>query len=346
MTLMTGVPGGSVFTAVGGYASAAVGCSPDHITAVTRFEDGNRHAVYKVSFLDAVGAINDLVIRVSYGGESADYARAEREARALKKVGGLAAPLLYDFRGTGPWFGTPAMCMQFVPGRQRELSSVGAAEIARLGWVVAWVHEQPIEDLVEGIPRADGVASYAQGRLEGIISTLAWVRDPLPAPIQARLRGVANPVERSLEGLRDAQSFKTDETLALLHGDIGAGNILWGPDPVLIDWEYTRLGDPADEIAYLFDQNGLTAPQREAFWRGYREGINRQSRLTHIIDRVEWWEPVTLLGSALWWVERWVRRNDADTAGKVDPEVSRQQAYYFDHVIGRLDRLDKLLVRE
>lgn len=342
---MAGIPDERLLTAIRGYAAAAVGCSPDHITAVSQFEDGNRHAVYKVSYLEAGGAPKDLVMRVSYGGDPADCAQAEREASVLKKAGGLAAPLLHDFRCASPWFDTPAMCMQFVAGRQRELNSVGAAKIARLGSVVAWVHEQPIEDLVEGMPTASDVASYAQGRLESILSTLSWVRDPLPAPIQARLRGVAHALESSLEGLRDAERFTTDEPLALLHGDIGPGNILWGPDPVLIDWEYTRLGDPADEIAYVFDQNGLTAPQREAFWRGYRKGMSRPSRLTHNTDRVEWWEPVTLLGSALWWVERWVRRKDADTAGTADPEVPRQQDYYFDHVIRRLDRLDRLLVR-
>ena len=267
---MLEIPDERLLTAIRGYASDAVGCSPDRITAVSRFEDGNRHAVYKVSYLEAVGAPKDLVMRVSYGGDPADCAQAEREASVLKKAGGLAAPLLYDFRCASPWFDTPAMCMQFVPGRQAELTRVGAAEIARLGSVVAWVHVQPLEDLVEGMPTASDVASYAQGRLESILSTLAWVRDPLPVPIQARLRGVAHALESSLEGLRDAERFTTDETLALLHGDIGPGNILWGQDPVLIDWEYTRLGDPADEIAYVFDQNGLTARQRDEFWRGYR----------------------------------------------------------------------------
>src|SRR5215472_3305448 len=127
---MAGIPEGSLLTAVRGYAADAVGCSPDRITAVSRFEDGNRHAVYKVSYLEAVGAPKDLVMRVSYGGDLAECAQAEREARVLKKAGGLAAPLLYDFRCSSPWFDTPAMCMQFVPGRQAELASVGAAEIA------------------------------------------------------------------------------------------------------------------------------------------------------------------------------------------------------------------------
>ena len=41
-----------------------------------------------------------------------------------------------------------------------------------------------------------------------------------------------------------------------------------GPGPVLIDWEYARLGDPADEIAYLFDQNGLSPGHRGHFGEG------------------------------------------------------------------------------
>jgi aminoglycoside phosphotransferase (APT) family kinase protein len=334
----------SLPTAVRGYASHAVGCPPEHITAVTPFEDGNRHAVYKVSYLDARRAAKHVVVRVSYGGGSADYAQAEQEARVLKKVGGVAAPLLYDFSATSPWFETPAMCMGFVRGDQRELRSVSPADLERLGSVVGRVHGRPVDDVATGLTTANDIASYAEGRLQSIKSRLTWVRDPLSASIQARVTVAADFLVRSLEAWRDAESFRTAEPLALLHGDIGPGNILWGPDPVLIDWEYARLGDPADEIAYTFDQNGLAPPQREAFWRGYRESIRGQSQLAEVTDRVTWWEPVTLLGSALWWVERWVRRIDADAGGKIDPAVPREQSYYRDHVMRRLDRLDKLIL--
>jgi aminoglycoside phosphotransferase (APT) family kinase protein len=343
---MATIPEGSLLTALRGYVSASVGCSPGRITAVSRFQDGNRHAVYKVSYLGPTGATEDLVVRVSYCGDPNDCAQAEREARALKKAGGIAAPLLYDFRCSSPWFETPSMCMQFVPGRQRELSSATAAEIERLGSVVAWVHGRPSGDLVDRPSRPGDLASYAEGRLQSIIATAVWVRDPLPAPIQAGLRAAADSVQGSWDRAQDAQSFRSGGALALLHGDIGPGNILWGPDPVLIDWEYARLGDPADEIAYLFDQNGLSPCQREAFWHGYREGVSSQALLAHVIDRVDWWEPVTLLGSALWWVERWVRRANADAAGRVDPDVPRDPGYYSNHVIRRLDRLDRLLVRD
>jgi len=251
--------------------------------------------------------------------------------------------LLYDFRRTSRWFDTPAMCMKFLPGRQRELNSASLGEIERLASIVAWVHERPASDLVEPLAATGNIASYAQARLQSIMSTLTWARDPLPAEFQARLMHAADSLATNFEASQDANSFTTGETLALLHGDIGPGNVLWGPDPALIDWEYTRLGDPADEIAYLFDQNALTEPQRQAFWDGYRPSVSTQLRLAHVIDRVDWWEPVTLLGSALWWVERWVRRTELDTIGAVDPAVPRELGYYLDHVIRRLVRLEKLV---
>jgi aminoglycoside phosphotransferase (APT) family kinase protein len=235
--------------------------------------------------------------------------------------------------------------MQFVPGQQKELRSAAPADIEQLGSVVAWVHDLPVDDLVDGSSEPGDVVSYAEERLLSIISTLVWARDPVPGAIQARLRSAANSVQTSWERARDEQSFNTGEVLALLHGDPAPGNVLWGPGPVLIDWEYARLGDPADEVAYLLDQNDLAPRQREAFWRGYREGVSTQAQLDHVADRVDWWEPVTLLGSTLWWVERWVRRASADAAGTVDPEVQRAPGYYAERVIGRLDRLERLLHR-
>jgi hypothetical protein len=212
MVFMAAVPEGSLLRRLRGYVSAAVGCSPDRITAASRFEDDNRHDVYKVSCLNAAGDTEDLVVRVSYGGGPADCAQAEREATVLKKAGGIAAPLLYDFRCTSPWFETPSMCMQFVAGQQRELMSATPAEIERLGSVVAWVHGRTVDDLVDAPSRPGNLVSYAEGRLQSIISTLVWARDPFPAAIQARLRSAANSVQRSWESAQRDQSFRMGAT--------------------------------------------------------------------------------------------------------------------------------------
>lgn len=326
-----------------GYASEVVGCDLEQVTAVSRFEDGNRHAVFRVSYGQPGETAKDVVVRLSVSGDATERASAEREASVLEIVGGLAGPMLYDFRETSRWLDAPAMCMQFVPGRPRELATLGPAEIFRLGSVMARVHGRPTTELGGGFATAGSVLSYAASRLHSIMSGLEWVRDPLPAPMQARLKTVAESLQRSFETRHDTPSFTTGEPLALLHGDPAGGNILWnGSDPVLIDWEYARLGDPADEIAYLFEQSGLGPTQREGFWDGYRQSTSASHDLAGVGQRVAWWEPVTLLGSTLWWVERWIRRTDAEASGRLDAAVQRDQDYYFDQVMRRIRRFDAL----
>lgn len=325
------------------YVSDAMGCPSEAITAVAPFEDGNCHAVHRVSYRDASDATRDVVVRVSYGGDASDLAQAEREAAVLANVGGVAAPELYDFRGTSEWFDTPAMCMQFLPGRQQDLRSAGLTDIGQLASLVAWVHECPIDGLGESMRTTATFASYAGDRLRAILSALAWAREPLPDTLRDRLRRAAGSLAESFEASRYSDGFDSGDTLSLLHGDIGPGNVMWNRSPCLIDWEFTRPGDPAEEMAYIFDQNALTPSQRRAFWAGYQQGLGSSSRLSRIMERAGWWEPVTLLGSVLWWVERWVRRTELDTEGKASPGVPREPDYYFDHVISRIDRLETLI---
>jgi aminoglycoside phosphotransferase (APT) family kinase protein len=328
--------------AVRGYVSEVVGCPDEAITAVSRFEHGDRHAVHRVT-CTVEATVQDVVVRVSFGGDSADVAQAEREAAVLGVVGRTAAPELFDFRPTSEWFGTPAMCMQYLPGPSRDLDAVEPAEIEELAALIAWVHQRPLDDLGQSLGPATTVTAYAEDRLHSILATLAWARDPLPGELQRRLRSAADALAAGFGTAQDAPSFSAAGTLSLLHGDIAPGNVLWTPSPCLIDWEYSRLGDPADEIAYAFDQNALTRSQRAAFWAGYADGLGDQSGKASVAERVGWWEPVTLLGSTLWWVERWVRRNRLESGGHEDAGVPREPAYYLERVTRRIDRLETLL---
>lgn len=325
------------------YVADVVGCGPDRVGTVSRFEDGNRHDVYKASYLDAAGIATALVVRVSLGDDRHEREQAEREAMVLQRLAGVGAPRLLDLRLSSPWFATPVLSMRFVPGRSLELGSATSADIERLGSVVASVHAQPVEDLADSFAATGTILSYAESRLQHILHGLPWARAPLPVPLRDGLRHAAAAIQGDWNGWRDAESFRTDEKLALLHGDIALGNVLWGPNPVLIDWEYARLGDPSDEIAYLFDQNGLAAAQREAFWRGYRAHAGSAMSLAHTMERVNWWEPLTLLGSTLWWVERCVRRTEAQDAGMTDPAVPKDPGYYLEQALRRLERLENLL---
>jgi aminoglycoside phosphotransferase (APT) family kinase protein len=336
VTLMTGASEASLQASVRGYVADAMRCSTDGVVEVSRFDRGNRHAVFKVVYRDASRDECDVVVRAAYGIDPDELRQAEREATVLGVVGGVAAPAIYDFRPSSPWFKGPVMCLQFVPGEQRDLARAGPADLERLGCALRSVHHRPTRDLAGCLPTDATMASYAEVRLHSILAGIQWVRDPLPVSVQARLRATAAALDGDFGASARTTSFTTPAPLALLHGDPAADNILWTPDPVLIDWEYARLGDPADEIAYLFDQNELGPMQRAAFMNGY------QDNSSEITERVKWWEPVTLLGSTLWWVERWVRRTDADARGLADAQTPQDPAYYLDQIIRRMQRLEGL----
>lgn len=320
---------------VEGYARDVAGWPDDATVVVRRFDGGERHTVFRVSSV-VDDRRDDLVVRVSLSDTADERADVERETRVLAIVQGVVAPRLRDVCLEGRWFAAPCMALEFVPGDQRELAASDSIDLARLGRVVSRLHGLRVDGLVDDSDVAGGAASYRARRIEQVSGSAGFVRDPLPRPIQARLRRAMSTVRDRLE----SHPAWDDEELVLLHGDVAGGNVIWGAEPVLIDWEYARVGDAADEIAYLFSQNGLTPLQRDAFWEGYAPGSDEIER---IIERVRWWEPVTLLGSAFWWIERATRRADADVAGRGDPDAPRATDHYLTQAARRLDRLETFL---
>jgi aminoglycoside phosphotransferase (APT) family kinase protein len=322
-------------------AEVAPGCFADTVTDVSRFEAGENHDVYALSYLAPDGRARQVVVRVASSASARDFQAAEREAVVLRKVQGLAAPLLHDFRCESEWFDAPSMCMDYVAGVQRGPAS--PEECERLGSVVGQVHELSTDDLPDASQGPFTLAEYLDSRLTKINERAPAIRAPLPADVQRRLEAALSLVAQRRREALGSDCFQTDESLVLLHGDVAGGNILWTPGPVLIDWEYARLGDPADEVAYIFNQNDLTEKQRGAFWRGYAQSCQSARHVDYVIDRVKWWEPITVLGSAFFWVNLWTQRTDADAAGYVDYSVHKEQEYYREHTTRRLERFEQLV---
>lgn len=320
------------------YVRAVVpGWPTDKIADVRRLDSGENHDVYVVS-LDALELIK-VVVRIATSERASDCAIAGREAAVMSEVGSPVAPVVHDFRCASEWFDKPAMCMQFVYGEQRPPATSEEAE--RLGHTLGSLHGLRAVSLNEW-PGADlSLAEYLDASVAKIDERLPFIADPLPAAAQSRLRGARDLLDEAVQTARTDDSFRDDSSLVVLHGDVAGGNIVWTPAPVLIDWEYARFGDAADEVAYIFNQNDLTGPQRQAFWQGYREG--RGSEASGLLKRVSWWEPVTVLGSAFFWVELWWRRAVADATRSADLQVPKDQAYYRDHTVRRLERAESLL---
>ena len=302
-----------------------------------RLVPGENNAVYKVAYRNREGNPNEVLVRLGPQG-AAGRLRAEREAVVLQKVGGVAGPRLYDFVADDPSFGRPVMCLEFLQGDQLDLFQVGPEDLERLGRLVQWLHAQPVDDL-EGWAPADGsLSAYVQARWrDHLASRLAAIRDPLPFPLQERLTAAVAVVAGAVEGLERLSSPVGDQ-LVLLHADISGANLFWVPGPVLIDWEYARLGDPADEVAYLFTQSALDESQQAAFWRGYSQGLP-DDQVRSIARRVRYWKPITLVGSVLWWLDAWSRTEAASSSGQDQRIRAREPDYYLEQAVARLDRL-------
>lgn len=319
--------------------SVIAGCRSEDITAVDRIAGGENHAVYSVSYQDPEGRLNEVVVRLG-SGDPAELFRADREARVLSTVGGIAGPKLYDFSVGVPGLEGSAMCLQFIRGQQLDLSEVGPGDHQRLGGLVWWLHDQPVEDLQDWTPGHMGLFSYVEERWEEhLASRLSAVRDPLPGPLQRRLRRAVGLTSDAAEELKGLVQGDHSERLVLLHADISGANLLWAPNPVLIDWEYARLGDPADEIAYLFTQNNLRTNQQESFWRGYSTNMD-PTQLNRIAERVRLWGPITILGSILWWLDAWSRKERTGAQPLSEPSLPRSADYYLNQAMLRLDRFD------
>ena len=92
----------------------------------------------------------------------------------------------------------------------------------------------------------------------------------------AAIRRDCRPEARALtESSIAALPVVASEPLVLLHGDPWSGNVVWGAaGPVLVDWEYARLGERAEDLAYLAALDAL-AP---ATSRGRARRIRRAAR--------------------------------------------------------------------
>ena len=66
-----------------------------------------------------------------------------------------------------------------------------------------------------------------------------------------------------------------------------------GGDPVLVDWEFWRMGDPAEDLAYLVALNHLPATVADEVCRGY--GADES-----LMARVDLWMPLVLADAGLW----------------------------------------------
>ena len=217
-----------------------------------------------------------VVVRVEQWGLLGTNSRDEvRIMRALHDVDFPVARIL-AYEPSNDVLGQPFFVMEFVAGTSTFDSATADEYVRALGWL----HELDTSsfDFLDQ-PQAPRGSALLQVERWYDLYRSCLVEEPSPL------------VEEAAQWLRN--HAPETERVALIHGDPGPGNYMHadGHITALVDWEFTHLGDPDEDWAYLIAMRG-SSYYSESEW------LERIERLTgHEIapERLRYWKGVNFL---------------------------------------------------
>lgn len=186
--------------------------------------------------------------------------------QALHRSGHVRVPRPRWYEATGAHFGTKTIVVDHVAGRPlrdvlRSTEDTGAAARTFVD-AVARIHATPLAVLPAVVDRPTDWTAYVDGVLALYRGVDAEVGDSDPL-----LRHVAAKL---------ARAKPAPVPFVLVHGDCQPSNMLVGGsgDPVVIDWEFARVGDPREDLGYYTQipiAPNVYAGDPEGFLARYRE---------------------------------------------------------------------------
>jgi aminoglycoside phosphotransferase (APT) family kinase protein len=229
------------------------------VAELRRIATGNSRAMW---YVELAGG-ERFVARVEQGGvfgtSSADEYRFMQAASQL----GCPVAAVRWLEPTGSVIGQPFFVMDFLDGAATARDDRAmSAELA--DDFVTRLHELHCTDWARELPsdlRADGAAAEATHRQ--VDRWLQVYRDAAPLPVPLLEEGAAwlhhhAPACRSV---------------GIVHGDPGPGNFVHDGRRVLAftDWEFTHLGDPTEDWAYLVSMRGARTMGRDQWLSLFRK---------------------------------------------------------------------------
>lgn len=198
-----------------------------------------------------------------------------REASGLRRAAGrdLAPRLLQAGRGQ--------VVIARIDGTERRLDMLGASGVRMLGRALRRLHDSRRSvtgGLAHWPSRARSLTAYRARRADDALAAAGPDR------------GTA---ARIVAGLPTLCAPETGRPFRLVHGDLVAANILWTPAPRFIDFEFWRMGDPAEDLAYVIEVNALPQPAVKALLDAYADSA--------VTARVAAWQALCALDAGLWY---------------------------------------------
>jgi aminoglycoside phosphotransferase (APT) family kinase protein len=245
--------------ALAAYLSDCLG-TPCCIVSSRRMSMGQSRAMYVVELDCEGGGQRTLVIRVEQWGLLGTDSQDEvRIMQALHAAGyPIAEVLAYD--PTNRILGQPFFVMDFVPG-----TSVYTR--ASLDPFVAALDRMHRMDPVE--VKLDFLETPCGPRDPALLQVERWYQI-----YRGGLIGEPSPlIEEAAEWLRN--NAPSSERVTLVHGDPGPGNYLHADDVLtaVVDWEFTHIGDPSEDWAYLISMRGMGVMGEDSWLKYIHEQV-------------------------------------------------------------------------
>ncbi|MCP5068865.1 MAG: phosphotransferase family protein [bacterium] len=262
------------------HLSSALG-EPCTLGRTDRMSMGQSRAMYIAELECERSGRRKVVIRVEQwgllGGESRDEVRV---MRALHGVGFPVAEVI-SYEPSCEILGQPFFVMEFVEGTSvftRESLDPYVDSLARLHRLELSAIDIDFFEMPKG-PR-DSALLQVERWYDVYRSGLAGEPSPL--------------VEEAAQWLRN--NAPETEQPRLVHGDPGPGNYLHegGELRALVDWEFTHLGDPEEDWAYLIAMRGMGVMTEDA-WVAY---LADQVGIELDRDRLAYWIALNLYKGA------------------------------------------------
>ncbi len=271
----------------------------------------------------AAGGLNSRVYFARQRGQTPTYTirlptpdgdwRLRREADVLMDIH-HGCPGVPHWAGLFEGNGDPMLVHDYAPGAPARLETVSDTALTSLASCLAGIHahHRPHYAIWPWLRRTSG--SRAGAFLDRLAALSRYTSFETGLSEQLRERVGELYVNLKHSELRDDAGWDA-RRFSQLHGDLSVGNMIWDGDSVtLIDWEYARDGDPAEDLAYLFSEQ--PAPERTTtiFQHAYIVAGGDPCA----VARAAWYAPLVALDSALWWGDYHLRHgNDPSTAGEV-----------------------------
>lgn len=212
----------------------------------------------------------------------------EHEARAISTVAGC--PGVPTLRFVSPQL----LVHDYLPGEVNPLAELNGRQIDALARSLACLHSHRHAGYVLWPDRALHLGQRI-GALHGRTKRLEQA-DLSELP---ELREVRDQLSQLVASLDSNKAGWQARDFSQLHGDLSIGNLLWTADEVgLIDWEYARAGDPAEELAYLITEQPVT----QAIIDQLKASYLAAGGTPDVWQRLPTWAAFTATDSAVWWV--------------------------------------------